>query len=231
MTFCHFTIYPQMNLKWKPNDLQDQCSEILDVGLGNFTPTGIFLFFGLGCGIEAKCTIPVMLNLFPPLSCFSLSRKWWLNFTPSSSKLRTKPRQLIRTNIHYPTMESSGSFLWAPTGYPTHLDHFPSWRAVSVYIKSQIVAILKRPWKYWIPWKDLLDFMNLLVTEESFTHLEEIITFQTLFIPANRLSWAIQWNPWICGKGLKNDTVDRSEPEQQNPEKAGWWWAQWLMRP
>ncbi|KAF8337670.1 hypothetical protein F5887DRAFT_1063046 [Amanita rubescens] len=32
-----FVIYPQLSLKWKPDDPQDKRSEVPDVGIGNFT--------------------------------------------------------------------------------------------------------------------------------------------------------------------------------------------------
>jgi len=49
-----FTIYPQLSLKWKPDESSDQCSEIPDIDIGKFyTSRGISsLQVALWCGGE-----------------------------------------------------------------------------------------------------------------------------------------------------------------------------------
>src|SRR5271154_3871355 len=60
-----FIVYPQMNLKWKPQDAQDRRSEVPDFGLGNFTLPGSLPSFKLRCGVEAKRAISIMASLPP----------------------------------------------------------------------------------------------------------------------------------------------------------------------
>ncbi|KAF8315781.1 uncharacterized protein EI90DRAFT_3087371, partial [Cantharellus anzutake] len=61
-----FVIYPQMNLKWKPQDVRDRRSEVPDFGLGNFTlPTTGHPLFKLRCGVEAKRALEIMAPLPP----------------------------------------------------------------------------------------------------------------------------------------------------------------------
>jgi len=47
-------IYPQMNLKWKPQDARDRRSGF---GLRNFTLPATIPTFKLRCGVEAKRAI------------------------------------------------------------------------------------------------------------------------------------------------------------------------------
>jgi hypothetical protein len=61
-----FVVYPQMSLKWKPQDPKDRRREIPDFGVGNFTPIGHGPKFKLRFGIEAKRTHPRMKILPPP---------------------------------------------------------------------------------------------------------------------------------------------------------------------
>jgi hypothetical protein len=61
------SFYPQMNLKWKPQDTQDRRSEVPDFGLGNFTIPNTSPNSKLRCGVEAKCAIDIMTSL-PPAS-------------------------------------------------------------------------------------------------------------------------------------------------------------------
>lgn len=58
-----FVLYPQVDLKWKPEDDDDQRSEVPDFGIGHFTLTGAFK---LRCGVEAKRAIGLMANLPAP---------------------------------------------------------------------------------------------------------------------------------------------------------------------
>ena len=60
-----FVIYPQMNLKWKPQNTRDRRSEVPDFGLGNFTLPNSSPNFKLRCGIEAKRAIDIMTSLPP----------------------------------------------------------------------------------------------------------------------------------------------------------------------
>jgi hypothetical protein len=61
-----FTIYPQMSLKWKPEDDRNRRSEVPDIGIGNFTPAGMSPPFKLRCGVEAKRAIEIMSSLPNP---------------------------------------------------------------------------------------------------------------------------------------------------------------------
>jgi hypothetical protein len=54
-----FILYPQMSLKWKPQDPQDLRQEITDLGIINITPEA----FKLRCGVEAKHATPIMAQL------------------------------------------------------------------------------------------------------------------------------------------------------------------------
>ena len=54
-----FILYPQMSLKWKPDDMQDARQEITDLGLVIFTVDG----YKLRCGVEAKRATPIMDQL------------------------------------------------------------------------------------------------------------------------------------------------------------------------
>jgi hypothetical protein len=63
---ARFTIYSQMSLKWKPADAKDRCSEVPDVGIGNFTGPGFNPPFKLCCRVKAKHAIPIMSDLPNP---------------------------------------------------------------------------------------------------------------------------------------------------------------------
>ena len=54
-----FVLYPQMSLKWKPEDPPDKRQEVTDFGVVNFTPNA----YKLRCGIEVKRAIDIMANL------------------------------------------------------------------------------------------------------------------------------------------------------------------------
>lgn len=56
---CRFVLYPQMSLKWKPNNPQDTRQEITDLGLVMFTRNS----YKLRCGVEAKRATPIMAEL------------------------------------------------------------------------------------------------------------------------------------------------------------------------
>ena len=58
----HFTICPQMTLKWKPEDLKDQCSEVPDLGIGKFALPDAHPLF---C-VEVEQAIGVMTTLPDP---------------------------------------------------------------------------------------------------------------------------------------------------------------------
>jgi hypothetical protein len=59
-----FVLYPQLSLRWKPEDLQDTCAEVPDIGVGNFTLQA--LCFKMRLGVEAKRLVGVRHSLPPP---------------------------------------------------------------------------------------------------------------------------------------------------------------------
>ena len=63
-----FIVYPQLSLKWKPEEDGDKRAEVPDVGVGNFTIPGADPPFKLRFGVEAKRALPVMESLPPPAS-------------------------------------------------------------------------------------------------------------------------------------------------------------------
>jgi len=65
-----FIIYPQLSLKWKPQDERDRRAEVPDVGVGNFTLPGTNPPFKLRFGVEAKRSLDAMKSL-PPASSLS----------------------------------------------------------------------------------------------------------------------------------------------------------------
>jgi len=62
-----FVIYSQLSLKWKPDVKEDRCSEIPDLGVGNFA-VGAMPPFKLRFGVEEKRAIEEMRGLPPPSS-------------------------------------------------------------------------------------------------------------------------------------------------------------------
>jgi len=59
-----FVIYPQISLRWKPDDPKDVREEVPDFGLGNFTHQTPY--FKLRIGAEAKRSLEVMASLPEP---------------------------------------------------------------------------------------------------------------------------------------------------------------------
>ena len=102
-----FVIYPQMNLKWKPQDAQDRRAEVPDFGLGNFILPGSLPSFKLRCGVEAKRAINIMASL-PPANSIMRSYDVASLLHSSLFRLRIKPKQPIRINAPYLTTSSSG---------------------------------------------------------------------------------------------------------------------------
>lgn len=61
-----FVLYPQLSLRWKPDDPKDTRAEIPDIGVGNFslqTPC-----FKMRLGVEAKRLVGAMQNLPEPMA-------------------------------------------------------------------------------------------------------------------------------------------------------------------
>lgn len=58
-----FIIYPQLSLKWNPEDERDKRAEVPDIGVGNFTLPGADPPFKLRFGVEAKRSIGEMDSL------------------------------------------------------------------------------------------------------------------------------------------------------------------------
>ena len=56
---CRFILYPQMSLKWKPNNPLDTRQEITDLSLVIFTQNG----YKIRCGVEAKRATSIMAQL------------------------------------------------------------------------------------------------------------------------------------------------------------------------
>ena len=59
-----FVIFPQLRLRWNPNQSKDRRSDIPDIGLGRFTDTGTISLQG---GAGQKAAIEIMRDL-PPAS-------------------------------------------------------------------------------------------------------------------------------------------------------------------
>jgi len=74
-----FVIYPQLSLKWKPDDPQDKRSEVPDVGVGNFTLPGTVPTFMLRFGVEAKRAVQAM-RLLPHAQSLREDREVLLTF-------------------------------------------------------------------------------------------------------------------------------------------------------
>ena len=63
-----FITYPQLSLKWNPQDKHDKCVEVLNIGVGNFRLPDASSPFILHFGVEAKWSLPIMRSLPPPAS-------------------------------------------------------------------------------------------------------------------------------------------------------------------
>ena len=66
-----FVIYPQISLRWKPDNPNDKREEVPDFGLGNFTHQSPY--FKLRIGAEAKRSLDVMMNLPEPSAIETLT--------------------------------------------------------------------------------------------------------------------------------------------------------------
>ncbi|KAF8523319.1 hypothetical protein BU17DRAFT_74982 [Hysterangium stoloniferum] len=94
-----FVIYPQLSLKWKPDDPQDKRSEVPDVGIGNFTLPGTAPPFVLRFGVEAKRAVQAMHVLPPPQSLLG-DRKVLLTFHRLFFQAKNQAKAAIKN--HYP---------------------------------------------------------------------------------------------------------------------------------
>jgi hypothetical protein len=59
-----FVLYPQLSLRWKPEDPRDTRAEVPDIGIGNFTLQGPH--FKMRLGVEAKRLVSAMRGLPVP---------------------------------------------------------------------------------------------------------------------------------------------------------------------
>jgi hypothetical protein len=59
-------LYPQLSLRWKPDDPKDTLAEIPDIGIGNFSLQAPC--FKMRLGIEAKRLVGAMQNLPEPMA-------------------------------------------------------------------------------------------------------------------------------------------------------------------
>ena len=59
-----FVLYPQLSLRWKPEDPRDTRAEVPDIGVGNFTL--LTPHFKMRLGVEAKRILSVMHGLPDP---------------------------------------------------------------------------------------------------------------------------------------------------------------------
>lgn len=61
--FDRFAIYPQINLRWKPEQPNDTRAEVADFAIGNFSLDPPY--FKIRVGAEAKRSVPAIMNSFP----------------------------------------------------------------------------------------------------------------------------------------------------------------------
>lgn len=94
-----FVIYPQLSLKWKPDDPQDKRSEIPDVGIGNFTLPSTTPPFMLRFGVEAKRAVQSMHLLPSPQSLLGI-REVLVAFHRLFFQAKNQAKAAIKN--HYP---------------------------------------------------------------------------------------------------------------------------------
>jgi hypothetical protein len=174
-----FTIYPQMNLKWKPTDQQDRRSEIPDVGLGNFMPPGIFPFFKLRCGIEAKRAIRVMSDLPPPESLMTasdvMSAFHTLFFQAQNQAKAAYKNKYPLSNDGIQWILLVGPY-WLPRTFGPFSEPESTVRAHKVSGSADFDETMKLLEDMEGPPPEIQE-LYLLGTPESFTRLEEIVAY------------------------------------------------------
>ena len=64
----HCVLYPQLSLRWKPDDPKDTRTEIPDIGVGNFSLQAPGPCFKMRLGVESKRLVGAMQNLPEPMA-------------------------------------------------------------------------------------------------------------------------------------------------------------------
>ena len=104
-----FIVYPQLSLKWKPEDENDRRAEVPDVGVGNFTLPGTNPPFKLRFGVEAKRAIAVMESL-PPASSLRANDDVLTAFHHLSYQAKNQAKAAIKN--YYPISHGTDTVQW-----------------------------------------------------------------------------------------------------------------------
>ncbi|KAI9453196.1 hypothetical protein HD554DRAFT_2043438 [Boletus coccyginus] len=173
-----FIIYPQMSLKWNPEDQQGRRSE---VGLGNFTLPGSHPNFKLRCGVEAKD----LRNHFHTLS------------------FQAEDQAKAAYKNKYPLSDSGVQWIllagpyWTPKTFGPFSEAKSSVRALKISgsgdfeVTTEFVDRMQRT-------PSELDELYLPGTQESFNQLEEIIA------STDQLAQPFMEAMTSCHKNLRN---------------------------
>ena len=172
-----FTVYPQMNLKWNPQDVQDRRSEVPDFGLGNFTLPGCLPNFKLRCGIEAKRAIDVMVSL-PPAD--SIKGNYTVATLFHSLSFQAQNQAKAAYKNRYPLSDNGIQWIllagpyWMPKSFGPFSEAESTVRAHKISDSSDFEATIELLHQIQSTPPEL-DELYLLGTQKSFTRLEEII--------------------------------------------------------
>ena len=85
-----FLLFPQISLRWKPNQPSDLRAEIADFGIGNASLQKPY--FKLRVGAEAKRSVHEVMRTLPPRRQSRIMKTLKLHFILPFSKGRTKRR-------------------------------------------------------------------------------------------------------------------------------------------
>ena len=172
-----FVIYPQMNLKWKPQDTRDRRSEVPDFGLGNFTLPNSSPNFKLRCGVEAKRAINIMTSLPPASSIMHIEDVESL-FHILSFQAENQAKAAYKNG--YPLSDNGVQWIllvgpyWVPKMFGPFSEAESTVRAHKTSGSADFEATMELLNQMEGP-PPQLDELYLLSTQESFSRLEEII--------------------------------------------------------
>jgi hypothetical protein len=173
-----FAVYPQMDLKWKPQDPQDRRSEVPDFGLGNFTLPGTNQpKFKLRCGVEAKRASHIMASL-PPASEIMSNPDVASMFHTLSFQAQNQAKAAYKNG--YPLSPNGVQWIlligpyWTPKTFGPFSEAESTVRAHKLSGSADFAASLNLISQMQGP-APMLTELYLLGTPESFNRLEQII--------------------------------------------------------
>ena len=104
-----FTVYPQLSLKWKPEEETDRRAEVPDVGVGNFTSPGTIPSFKLRFGVEAKRALDIMVSL-PAAASLVTNDDVVTAFHRLSFQAKNQAKAAVKN--HYPISQGAATVQW-----------------------------------------------------------------------------------------------------------------------